>query len=162
MDAGLIQRILPHRYPMQLVDEVESCRMTEGHIVAHKAVSAQEPAVYGYRKGRDVFPPVFLIEALAQTSGLLMSLDYLMTERHIPPEQLLTPEALAAHADAPLGVFAESRIHQHRFARPGDVIRLESQLRMRRLPMYLFHARATVGGHLLAEGEVLLSFHRGM
>jgi 3-hydroxymyristoyl/3-hydroxydecanoyl-(acyl carrier protein) dehydratase len=162
MDRELIQRILPHRYPMQHVDAVEACRVTEGHIVASRAVCAEEAAVRGYRKGRDVFPPVLVIEALAQTSGLLMSLDYLMRERHLPPERLLSPEALAAQAEAPQGVLAETRIHQHRFARPGEQIRLESRLRMRRLPMYLFQVRASAGEHLLAEGEILLSFHFGL
>jgi 3-hydroxyacyl-[acyl-carrier-protein] dehydratase len=162
MDRELILRILPHRYPMQHVDAVEACRVMEGSIVARRAVGAQEAVVQGYRKGRDVFPPVLVIEALAQTSGLLMSMDYVMRERHLPPEQLLSPEALAAQAEAPQGVLAETRIHQHGFAHAGDVIRLESRLRMRRLPMYLFQVRATAGERLLAEGEILLSFHFGL
>lgn len=70
MDVREILRILPHRYPMLLVDRVESVEPGQ-RIVAIKCVTANEPFFPGHFPDQPVFPGVLLVEVMAQTAGLL-------------------------------------------------------------------------------------------
>ena len=65
-----IVRALPHRYPMLLVDRVESVEPGV-RISAVKAVSMNEPFFQGHFPGRPIMPGVLQIEALAQAAGIL-------------------------------------------------------------------------------------------
>ncbi|MBR1500106.1 MAG: bifunctional UDP-3-O-[Bacteroidaceae bacterium] len=73
MDVGMIKKLLPHRYPMQLVDKVIDIR--ENYIVAVKNVTSNEPFFQGHFPNEPVMPGVLLIEAMAQTGGLLVLHD---------------------------------------------------------------------------------------
>lgn len=69
-DIRRILGLLPHRYPMLLVDRVESMvRDTSIHAV--KAVTINEPFFQGHFPGRPIMPGVLIIEALAQAGGVL-------------------------------------------------------------------------------------------
>ncbi len=70
MDVKKIRALLPHRYPMQLVDKVIS--ITANKIVGVKNVTANEPFFSGHFPQEPVMPGVLLIEALAQVGGLLV------------------------------------------------------------------------------------------
>ncbi len=70
MDVNKIRALLPHRYPMQLVDKVISIGSNE--IVGVKNVTANEPFFQGHFPQEPVMPGVLLIEALAQVGGLLV------------------------------------------------------------------------------------------
>ncbi len=71
MDIQEIMRILPHRYPILLVDRI--LEIEEGkRIVGLKNVSANEPVFQGHFPGFPLFPGVYILEALAQTGGILM------------------------------------------------------------------------------------------
>ena len=70
MDVKRIREILPHRYPMQLVDKVID--ITENYIVGLKNVTANEPFFTGHFPEEPVMPGVLQIEAMAQTGGLLV------------------------------------------------------------------------------------------
>ena len=61
---------LPHRYPMLLVDRVESLDPDKG-IVAIKAVTINEPFFQGHFPARPIMPGVLIVEALAQAAGVL-------------------------------------------------------------------------------------------
>ena len=66
-----IRKLLPHRYPMLLVDRV--LEISEGDnlvVVAEKLVSANEPFFQGHFPDMPVMPGVLIVEAMAQTSGL--------------------------------------------------------------------------------------------
>ncbi len=72
LDVRSIQRILPHRYPMLLVDrvvEVEGDRRAIGI----KNVTMNEPFFQGHYPGTPIMPGVLIVEAMAQLGGLLMS-----------------------------------------------------------------------------------------
>ena len=70
LDQIAIMRLLPHRYPMLLVDRVVSISEEEG-IHAVKAVSFNEGFFQGHFPGRPIMPGVLQIEALAQAAGIL-------------------------------------------------------------------------------------------
>ena len=70
MDVNRIRQILPHRYPMQLVDKLIDIR--ENSIVAIKNVTSNEPFFQGHFPSEPVMPGVLQIEAMAQAGGLLV------------------------------------------------------------------------------------------
>jgi len=72
MDIREIQRIMPHRYPMLLVDRVVSMEGDE-RAVGVKNVTINEPFFEGHYPGTPIMPGVLIVEAMAQLGGLLMS-----------------------------------------------------------------------------------------
>src|SRR5690348_18350429 len=70
MDINTVMRRLPHRYPFLLVDRVLEC--TSGKSIrALKNVTVNEPFFPGHFPARPVLPGVIILEALAQTAGIL-------------------------------------------------------------------------------------------
>lgn len=70
MDVNRIRELLPHRYPMQLVDKVISLGATS--IVGIKNVTSNEPFFQGHFPQEPVMPGVLMVEAMAQCGGLLV------------------------------------------------------------------------------------------
>ncbi len=70
MDVNRIRQLLPHRYPMQLVDKVIA--MGSNQIVAVKNVTSNEPFFTGHFPQEPVMPGVLQVEAMAQAGGLLV------------------------------------------------------------------------------------------
>lgn len=70
IDINVIKRILPHRYPFLLVDKILS--MDDKRIVSIKNVTANEEFFLGHFPGRPIMPGVLIVEAMAQTAGVLM------------------------------------------------------------------------------------------
>lgn len=70
LDTRAILALLPHRYPMLLVDRVEEL-VPDVSIRAIKAVSMNEPFFQGHFPGRPIMPGVLIVEALAQAAGVL-------------------------------------------------------------------------------------------
>jgi 3-hydroxyacyl-[acyl-carrier-protein] dehydratase len=70
LDIRQVMAALPHRYPMLLVDRVETLVPGES-IRAIKAVSINEPFFQGHFPGRPIMPGVLIVEALAQAAGVL-------------------------------------------------------------------------------------------
>ena len=71
MDIREIMEILPHRYPILLVDRI--LEYEEGkRIVGLKNVSVNEPVFQGHFPGFPLFPGVYILEAMAQVGGILM------------------------------------------------------------------------------------------
>lgn len=129
-----IQKILPHRYPMLLIDKVTE--MEEGkRIVAIKNVTANEPFFQGHFPSNPIMPGVLITEALAQTGAVLL-LD--MEENR-----------------GKLGVF--TGINNFKFRRqvvPGDTLTLEATMIKYRHGMGKAEVKASVDGELAAGGEI--------
>ena len=70
MDVNRIRELLPHRYPMQLVDKV--IEIGSDYIVGVKNVTSNEPFFQGHFPQEPVMPGVLQIEAMAQCGGLLV------------------------------------------------------------------------------------------
>jgi UDP-3-O-[3-hydroxymyristoyl] N-acetylglucosamine deacetylase/3-hydroxyacyl-[acyl-carrier-protein] dehydratase len=81
-DINAIKRILPHRYPFLLVDSIIELELGS-HIVGTKAVSANEPFFEGHFPGHPIMPGVLIIEAMAQTGGILVLNEYEEPEKKI-------------------------------------------------------------------------------
>ncbi len=138
MDICEIMRHLPHRYPFLLIDRVLECVPGE-RIKAIKNVTANEPFFPGHFPGYPVMPGVLIIEALAQVSVILV---YKTLNR--------TP-------DGKSHIFFAG-IDGARFRRqvlPGDQLLLEATEKRLVRGVGKFAVRASVGGALVAEAELL-------
>ncbi len=67
-----VERILPHRYPFLLVDRVVHIDLDGSEITAVKNVTVNEPFFQGHFPGAPIMPGVLILEALAQTGGILV------------------------------------------------------------------------------------------
>ena len=135
MDIQRILSILPHRYPFLLVDRVVEC-VPGSHIKAYKNVSVNEPFFQGHFPGVPIMPGVLILEALAQTGGLL---------------------AAAGMGDLADKLFLFTGLDGVKFRRqvvPGARLDLEcSNMRMK-LKLCKMEARAFVDGKLAAEARI--------
>ncbi|MGH8183128.1 MAG: 3-hydroxyacyl-ACP dehydratase FabZ [Rhodanobacteraceae bacterium] len=138
VDAERIAAILPHRYPFLLVDRV--IELVAGQsIVAIKNVTMNEPFFTGHFPGHPVMPGVLIVEALAQTSGLLIGLS-------------------GTHSAQDDRIFYLAKVDNARFLKPvvpGDQLRLEVQLKRLIRGMGIFTARAVVDGKDAASCELM-------
>jgi UDP-3-O-[3-hydroxymyristoyl] N-acetylglucosamine deacetylase/3-hydroxyacyl-[acyl-carrier-protein] dehydratase len=73
MDIRGIQRILPHRYPMLLVDRVIEITPDETRAVGIKNVTFNDVYMQGHYPGQPIMPGVLIVEAMAQLGGILLS-----------------------------------------------------------------------------------------
>ncbi len=132
MDINEIQSILPHRYPLLLIDRI--IELDPGvRVVAIKNISMSDPVFQGHFPGTPVFPGVFIIEAMAQAGAYLLLRE--------------TPDR-----ENKLVYFAG--IDETRFRKPvvpGDQLRLEVTVIKHRPSFARISGKAFVGETLVAE-----------
>ena len=80
-DLDLITRIIPHRYPFLLVDKVRDV-VTGESCVGIKNVTYNEPHFTGHFPGMPVMPGVLIVEAMAQTAGVLVGLTMDLVDKN--------------------------------------------------------------------------------
>ena len=135
LDIKRVMAALPHRYPMLLVDRVESLDPDKG-IVAIKAVTINEPFFQGHFPGRPIMPGVLIVEALAQAAGVL------------------AVEALGLAGSGKLVYFMAIEGAKFRQpVEPGVLLRLEVEFVQKRASVCKFTGRAIVDGKLAAEAN---------
>lgn len=72
LDIYQVMKILPHRYPFLLVDRIVYMNLEDNVIVGQKNVTMNEEFFQGHFPGAPIMPGVLVLEALAQTGGVLM------------------------------------------------------------------------------------------
>ena len=143
LDAAMIERLLPHRYPMLLVDRVLEWEAGK-FIRAVKNVTVNEPFFQGHFPGNPVMPGVLVIESMAQVAGLLTMLS-----------------DVARQDGSQLVLFAG--IDDARFKRqviPGDTLLLEADLDRAVRGIGRFRTRASVGDQVVCEATLLAAIRK--
>lgn len=143
MDIHEILRLLPHRYPIILVDRVLELEPGK-RIAALKNVSVNEPVFSGHFPHYPVMPGVLIIEALAQAAAIL---SFVTFEKRADENS----------------VYYFAGIDNARFKRPvgpGDQLRLEVELVREMRGVGKFSARALVDGQTAAEAELLCAYRQ--
>jgi 3-hydroxyacyl-[acyl-carrier-protein] dehydratase len=140
-DIEAILERLPHRFPFLMVDRVVS--VTPGKaIVALKNVTANEAHFVGHFPDHPVMPGVLVIEALAQTGGLLVweSIDG------------------AQRVNAILYLLGVENARFKQPVTPGDQIVLKAELTKQKRNVWFFHCIAEVDGKVVAEADIIMAF----
>jgi 3-hydroxyacyl-[acyl-carrier-protein] dehydratase len=135
LDINAIREILPHRYPFLLVDRIDE--LEPERIVGIKSVTANEPQFTGHFPDFPVMPGVLIIEAMAQTAGVLVL-------KSIPDRDKKLVLLVA--------------VENARFRRPvvpGDTLRMEMKVIKRKASVAKMAGIATVDGVVVAEAEVM-------
>ena len=135
MDLPAIRDILPHRYPMLLVDRI--VELEEDRIVGVKNVTVNEPFFLGHFPDYPVMPGVLIVEAMAQVAGVLV---------------------LSRIPDRHSKLVLLASIEQAKFRKPvlpGDQLRIEMIVTKIKTSVAKMHGTATVDGVVVAEAEVL-------
>jgi len=135
-DVRWIESVLPHRYPMLLVDRVLEIEPGK-RIVATKNVSINESFFVGHFPGQPVMPGVLVVEGMAQAGGILLLHDIAERDRKL------------------LYFMAIERARFRRPIVPGDQIRYEVEVMRMRATTCKLAGKALVDGEVAAEAICL-------
>jgi 3-hydroxyacyl-[acyl-carrier-protein] dehydratase len=135
LDVRRVMEALPHRYPMLLVDRVETL-VPDVSISATKAVTMNEQFFQGHFPGRPIMPGVLIVEALAQAAGIL------------------AVESLGLAGSGKLVYFmAIDGAKFRQPVEPGVLMTLDVEFVQKRATVCKFSGRASVDGKLAAEAN---------
>lgn len=136
LDILQIQALLPHRYPFLLVDKVVECERGV-RLLAIKNVTYNEAFFQGHFPQKPVMPGVLIVEAMAQTAGLL---------------------GFESAGGKPKDVVCYLvGIDKAKFKRPvvpGDQLNLEAHFVKNKRNLWLFECQACVDGEFVANAEI--------
>jgi len=133
IDIGRVMEMIPHRYPMLMIDKVVDV-VANASAIGVKNVTINEPYFQGHFPSRPVMPGVLIIEAMAQTAAVLVV------------------HSLGRSAEGKLVYFMS--VDNARFRKPvvpGDTIHIHVQKERNRGPVWKFSAKAIVRDTLVAE-----------
>ncbi|MFL0252715.1 3-hydroxyacyl-ACP dehydratase FabZ [Clostridium neuense] len=129
-----IMEIIPHRYPMLLIDRVEEIEPGK-KAVGYKNVTMNEQIFQGHYPGKPIMPGVLMVEALAQLGGVaILSLDKYKGKKPI------------------LGAIKNAKFR--RMVVPGDTLKLEIEIVKIKGPAGIGKGIATVNGEKAVEAEI--------
>ncbi|MCJ7552383.1 MAG: bifunctional UDP-3-O-[3-hydroxymyristoyl] N-acetylglucosamine deacetylase/3-hydroxyacyl-ACP dehydratase [Ignavibacteriaceae bacterium] len=135
-DTSAIERILPHRYPFLLVDKIIHLDLGK-KVIGVKSVTLNEPFFQGHFPGQPIMPGVLIIEAMAQTGGVL-----LLNAFPNPEEKLV--------------YFMQ--INNAKFRKtvvPGDQLFMNVELTQKKSKVVMMQGKAYVNDVLVAEAEFM-------
>jgi 3-hydroxyacyl-[acyl-carrier-protein] dehydratase len=137
IDIREIMSLLPHNYPFLLVDRILEIEPGK-RIVGIKNVTYNEPFFPGHFPGRPIMPGVLIVEAMAQTAGVLAF-------KSIPEEEQRKPVLF-------LGL---DNVRFRKPVVPGDQLRMELEITRHRQAIWGFKGKAFVEDQLVAEADLL-------
>ena len=141
IDINEIKELIPHRYPFLFIDYLENVKLGES-AVGVKCVTSNENFFPGHFPGYPVMPGVIIIEAMAQTSGVLVSKTLKETD-----------ENFRNNIDKLIVYFAS--IEEVKFRNkvlPGDKLYIHVKILRNKLSFWKFEATAFVDEVKVAEG----------
>ena len=130
-----IMKLLPHRYPMLLVDRIVECD-DEKRIVGIKNVTINEPFFQGHFPGFPIMPGVLQLEAMAQTAGIFVN------------------KLLDLSGKLPY-FMAIDKAKFRRIVTPGDQMRIEIEILQKRSKTVKFQGTITVEGAVASEAVMM-------
>ena len=139
-DLALIQRIIPHRYPFLLIDKVRDIVAGES-CVGIKNVTNNEPHFQGHFPDMPIMPGVMIIEAMAQTSGVLVGVSMGLIDKQ-----------------AKVFFMGVDAVKFRRKVVPGDVLELHVKTLRGGGKVWKFEGRAMVEGELATEATFTAMF----
>ena len=139
-DLALIQRIIPHRYPFLLIDRVRDV-IVNTSCVGIKNVTYNEPQFQGHFPGMPILPGVMIIEAMAQTAGVLVGLSMGLVDK-----------------GANVFFMGVEAAKFRRKVVPGDVLELHVKALRSGGRVWKFEGRAIVAGDLASEAVYTAMF----
>ena len=127
--------MLPHRYPFLLIDAVKDIHMNES-AVGIKMVTINEPHFQGHFPEQPVMPGVLIVEAMAQTAGVLVgkTLD-------------LIDKGMLVY------FMSMDKVKFRQIVKPGDVLELHVKVVRGRGKIWKFSGEGMVNGAIVAEAE---------
>jgi 3-hydroxyacyl-[acyl-carrier-protein] dehydratase len=137
LDIHQVLKLLPHRYPLLLVDKVLECR--PGEMVAVKNVTFNEPFFQGHFPNRPIMPGVLILEAMAQVTGLLA-----FYSADVKPKQ-----------NAVYYLVGVDKARFRKPVEPGDQLILTARLVREIRGIYTFGATAAVEGKQVASANFM-------
>ena len=134
-DLSEIKRMIPHRYPFLLIDAVKEIRVNES-AVGIKMVTVNEPHFQGHFPEKAVMPGVLIVEAMAQTAGVLVGTTLNLI-------------------DAGMLVYFMSmdKVKFRQVVQPGDALELYVKVIRGRGKIWKFWGEGKVNGNIVAEAE---------
>ena len=135
-DIHLIQRIIPHRYPLLLIDKVVNIVADKG-CVGIKNVTYNEPHFQGHFPAKPIMPGVMVVEAMAQAAAVLVGISMDVVGR-----DLLTY------------FLSIDSCQFRRMVVPGDVLELHMTVKRGGGKIWKFHGAAKVGDQMACEAEI--------
>ena len=139
-DLALIQRIIPHRYPFLLIDKVRDIVANES-CVGIKNVTNNEPHFQGHFPDMPIMPGVMIIEAMAQTSGVLVGVSMGLVDKQ-----------------AKVFFMGVDAVKFRRKVVPGDVLELYVRAIRGGGRVWKFEGRGMVDGELATEATFTAMF----
>ncbi|MBW2022658.1 MAG: 3-hydroxyacyl-ACP dehydratase FabZ [Deltaproteobacteria bacterium] len=139
LDYKQITKILPHRYPFLLVDRI--VELEKGRrVVGIKNVTANEPFFQGHFPGNPIMPGVLIVEAMAQTGGVLARLSV----QGVPDRS----------GEDNIYFMAIDKVKFRRPVIPGDQLRFELEALRTGSKVWKMAGKAYVAENLVAEAEL--------
>lgn len=135
-DINAIKKILPHRYPFLMVDKIVHLEMDK-RVIGIKNVTGNEEFFNGHFPGEPIMPGVLIVEAMAQTGGIL-----LLNSIENPEEKLV--------------MFMQ--IKNAKFRKPvvpGDQLQMEVELQSFKRNIIMMKGKSFVDNNLVAEAEFM-------
>jgi len=139
LDIMEIQEILPHRYPILLVDRITEMEKGKS-IIGYKNISISEPAFMGHFPGHPIYPGVLILEGMAQAGGVLA-----LKSNDLANEELANKVIYFMSIDK-----AKFRTP----VKPGDKLEYKIEVKKLRGNLIVLDGKAYVDDSLVAEAEL--------